>query len=119
MNFKLNRDMNFLFDVWSIAQDPSGERFVAGCSDSNRADYKLRDFEIATGNNLEILGGHTESIHSVAWSQNGKRVVSGSDDRTVRVWDTETWKCLKVLEHPGVVRCVSNHRLPIERKAEA
>jgi WD40 repeat protein len=107
MNFKLNRDMNFLFDVWSIAHDPSGERFVAGCSDSKKADYKLRVFGIATGNNLETLGGHTASIHSVAWSKNGKRVISGSDDRTVRVWDTATWKCLKILEHPGVVRCVS------------
>ena len=35
---------------------------------------------------------------SVAVSGDGKRVVSGSEDKTVRVWDVETGECLKVME---------------------
>ncbi|KAI8996226.1 hypothetical protein BD414DRAFT_558084 [Trametes punicea] len=30
--------------------------------------------------------GHSDDIHSVAWSSVGKRVASSSDDMTVRLW---------------------------------
>ena len=107
MNFELDRDMNFLFNVNSIAADPSGLQFIAGCSDYAIKDYKLRVFNVETGECLETLGGHQDAILTVAWSADGKRVVSGSDDYTVRVWDTETWKCVKTLQLTNVVRCVS------------
>jgi WD40 repeat protein len=37
-----------------------------------------------------ILNGHEGQINSVAFSSNGRRIVSGSRDDTVRVWDAET-----------------------------
>jgi len=44
----------------------------------------------------------------VAWSADGRRALSGSADRTVRVWDIESGRCLRVLEgHTNNVRSVA------------
>ena len=36
---------------------------------------------------LYTYHGHSASINTVAWSPDGKRIASGSDDHTVQVWD--------------------------------
>ena len=48
----------------------------------------LRRLLIAPGGSLMFsLVGHTARVRSVALTPNGQRAISGSDDRTVRVWD--------------------------------
>ena len=37
-----------------------------------------------------IWTGHTGSILSVVYSPNGARVVTGSSDKTIRIWDSES-----------------------------
>ncbi|HEX8197071.1 MAG TPA: TIR domain-containing protein [Pyrinomonadaceae bacterium] len=46
----------------------------------------------------KIFEGHTQQINSLAVTPDGKTIVSGSHDNTVRVWDTETGKCLAILK---------------------
>ena len=41
---------------------------------------------------IATLRGHSDSVSGVAFSGDGGRVVSSSDDRTVRVWDVSTQK---------------------------
>ena len=36
------------------------------------------------------LAGHSKNVRSVAISADGKRVVSGSYDNTVKIWDVDT-----------------------------
>ena len=44
------------------------------------------------------LKGHTGWVNSVAFSPDGKRIVTGSRDDTARIWDAETGKELQKLE---------------------
>ncbi|KAE9400478.1 WD40 repeat-like protein [Gymnopus androsaceus JB14] len=41
-----------------------------------------------------ILIGHTGYVKSVAFSPDGRRIVSGSDDHSVQVWDAESGKAV-------------------------
>ena len=36
------------------------------------------------------LAGHTESVFTVAFSADGKRIVTGSNDKLVKIWDAAT-----------------------------
>src|ERR1044072_7124848 len=42
--------------------------------------------------------GHVSEISSVRLNPDSKLALSGSDDRTVRLWDVESGHCLRVLE---------------------
>jgi WD40 repeat protein len=53
------------------------------------------------------LEGHSGAVSSVMFSPDGSRVASGSDDKTVRVWDVQTGQCEHTLEgHSDLVRIV-------------
>ena len=43
------------------------------------------------------LTGHSNTVFSVAYSPDGKHIVSGSKDTTVKVWDAQTGKKVSVL----------------------
>jgi WD40 repeat protein len=65
-----------------------------------------RDREWQTG--TIILEGHTGSVNSVAFSSDGSRIVSGSHDKTVRIWDAYTGVVQHNLEgHTGFVFSVA------------
>ncbi|PVH67833.1 hypothetical protein DL98DRAFT_636703 [Cadophora sp. DSE1049] len=58
---------------------------------------------------LQILEGHTDVVTSVAFSPDGRQIVSGSEDTTIRRWDAATGQqLLPALEgHTGWVSSVA------------
>jgi WD40 repeat protein len=50
------------------------------------------------------LVGHSDGVHEVAFSPDGKRIITASHDGTARLWDAASGKELHVLEgHDGAV----------------
>ena len=63
---------------------------------------------VITGSQAAILSGHTDEVNSVEFSSDGRKLVSGSRDMTVKLWDMQTGGTIKTFSgHTETVPCVS------------
>ncbi len=63
---------------------------------------------MATGSGLlRILKDHQEDVASLTFSPDGKTLVTGSGDCTVKLWDTTTWKAKRTLKHGAEINAVT------------
>ena len=57
---------------------------------------------------VQTFEGHTKDVRSVSLSADGRRAISGSWDKTLRLWNVDTGECLQTFSgHTDSVRAVS------------
>jgi platelet-activating factor acetylhydrolase IB subunit alpha len=50
---------------------------------------------------LSSQGGHDNWVRALVFHPSGKYLLSASDDRTIRVWELQTGRCMKTFEAHG------------------
>ncbi len=85
-----------------VAFSPNG-RFVAVCEVAPSGRHGVSIYEVPSGRLLRNLTGHGDIVTSVAFHPDGKHLATGSEDQTVRVWDTEKWETIVTLHEGGAV----------------
>jgi WD40 repeat protein len=89
-----------------VAFSPDSRRVVCPCR-LGTAPGEVRVWDVATGNVLLCLRGHTQDVNGVAYSSDGLRIATASSDRSVRIWDAATGDELTALGgHRGSILCV-------------
>ena len=60
-------------------------------------DNTVRLWDPASGQQLNMLTGHSDCVNSVAFNHDGSLLASASDDKTVRLWNPSSGKQLNIL----------------------
>ncbi|NQU03256.1 MAG: caspase family protein [Syntrophaceae bacterium] len=90
--------------IFAAALSPDDRFLAVGGWIGPIKNYKLSDLgsirliDFQTGEVIALLKGHTNIILGLAFSPDGKRLISGSADFTARIWDVRTHKTIHTLK---------------------
>ena len=98
---KILCDLKRQVEIWSVAFSPNSRMLASG---DRACTITLFDVPTSTAKDgkldvkeLKILQGHSADVFGLAFSPDNKRIVSGSHDNTVKIWDIESGECIKTL----------------------
>jgi WD40 repeat protein len=80
----------------------SPDTTIIATGGGNQEEF-LKIWDAKTGKLVANLKGHTGTVWCLAWSHDGKTLISGSADSSIRTWNTTTWQQITVLTGTGVV----------------
>jgi len=91
----------------AVAVSPDGSRVASaggmtddqlfGSGSGSHLPVAVKVWDVATGIELLTLTGHTSRVNGIEFSPDGKRLASGSQDRTVKIWDVASGRRLYTL----------------------
>lgn len=85
--------------VWKAIFSLDG-KLLASCS--GFADKTVKLWDIATGKEIASLEGHLQSVPSISFSNNCKRLASAGSDDCIRIWDLDAMHEIAILNHNDV-----------------
>lgn len=102
--------------VISVAMRWDGKFVISGSDDNTVKVWGGHREELTKpggceGTAIQTLVGHKQPVLCVAWSEDGRFAMSGSFDKTIRVWDMKKYTALQTLtDHTRVVCSVAMSR---------
>jgi WD40 repeat protein len=90
----------------------SRQHLLAFSPDSKRlalvADRAVQVVDVETRTAVRLLTGHEARVTALAYSPDGTRLLTGSEDKTAALWDVETGRLLTVYRgHAGAVNLLA------------
>jgi WD40 repeat protein len=86
---------------------PDGRLVSAGGGLFGSELGEVKIWDLSTGHALD-LRGHTSRVECLTYSPDGRRLATGSNDRTIKLWDTTTGEEVFTLRgHTAGVLCVA------------
>ncbi len=74
----------------------------------DKGDKKPMPFEESPLTHVRTFEGHTDQVWSVAFTPDGKRLLTGSKDKSMRLWDVDSGKELKRFDgHTNTVKSIA------------
>lgn len=86
--------------IYRVELSPDGQTLA-----TRGADQIVRVWDLTTGKERFPLDGHEDRVYDLAFSRDGKRIVTVSPgaDEKILLWDTRTGKLVKEMEQAGRV----------------
>jgi len=97
--------------IYAMSLSGDGRWLAIGgyLSDADRISASaIRLYEFASGKLVKVLRGHKQVVFALAFSADGKRLISGSADKTARIWDVDSGQLLAALKgHSAKINAVA------------
>ena len=87
--------LNYTSKINGAQLSPSKGKFMLACDDAKVVEVNVK------GKVLSAFIGHSARVSCLDISHNKKMMASGSDDKTIRIWDAKTRQTRFVLEGHG------------------
>jgi WD40 repeat protein len=78
--------------VITVASAPSNGNVATGCSTG-----EIWIWQLPESIPVSVLKGHKDVVFWVGFSRDASKLISISDDRTVRIWDLERSECIRII----------------------
>ncbi|MEH2013189.1 MAG: trypsin-like peptidase domain-containing protein [Nostoc sp.] len=89
-------------DSNSVTLSPDGK------TSASSAGETIKIWNVATGQEITTLQGHSGTVYSVTFSPDGKTLASGSWDETIKIWNVATGQEITTLQgHSSIVMSVT------------
>jgi WD40 repeat protein len=86
-------------DVLGLAWSPTGKHLAISCREVYPYIFKVGDRECTDETNKKFQHEPKSHIHGISWSSDGKSIVTGGSDRSVKQWDISTGQKLFEAKH--------------------
>ena len=97
--------------IYAMALSPDARWLAIGgyLSDAEPISASvIRLYDFATGKLVKLLTGHKNVVHALSFSPDGKRLISGSGDKTAIIWDVAAGQVLfRLAGHVEQITAVS------------